>query len=102
MNVPVVSHLKLLVNLYNKMNNRFLVLLVIYLIIYLLSVLYKNKQIFCAILLSLLSRERGLKSFCQSAINLAYVAPLAGAWIEIQAGENYMSALSRSSRGSVD
>lgn len=63
MNVPVVSHLKLLVNLYNKMNNRFLVLLVIYLIIYLLSVLYKNKQIFCAILLSLLSRERGLKSY---------------------------------------
>ena len=63
MNVPVVSHLKLLVNLYNKMNNRFLVLLVIYLIIYLLSVLYKNKQIFCAILLSLLSWERGLKLF---------------------------------------
>lgn len=62
MNVPVVSHLKLLVNLYNKMNNRFLVLLVIYLIIYLLSVLYKNKQIFCAILRSLLSWERGLKS----------------------------------------
>lgn len=61
MNVPVVSHLKLLVNLYNKMNNRFWVLLVIYLIIYLLSVLYKNKQIFCAILLSLLSWERGLK-----------------------------------------
>ena len=61
MNVPVVSHLKLLVNLYNKMNNRFLVLLVIYLIIYLLLVLYKNKQIFCAILLSLLSWERGLK-----------------------------------------
>ena len=61
MNVPVVSHLKLLVNLYNKMNNMFLVLLVIYLIIYLLSVLYKNKQIFCAILLSLLSWERGLK-----------------------------------------
>ena len=64
MNVPVVSHLKLLVNLYNKMNNRFLVLLVIYLIIYLLSVLYKNKQIFCAILLSLLSWERGLKFGC--------------------------------------
>ena len=67
MNVPVVSHLKLLVNLYNKMNNRFLVLLVIYLIIYLLSVLYKNKQIFCAILLSLLSWERGLK--CHQHIN---------------------------------
>ena len=66
MNVPVVSHLKLLVNLYNKMNNRFLVLLVIYLIIYLLSVLYKNKQIFCAILLSLLSWERGLKFVIRS------------------------------------
>ena len=106
MNVPVVSHLKLLVNLYNKMNNRFLVLLVIYLIIYLLSVLYKNKQIFCAILLSLLSWERGLKcrmfkrivrkmksllswerglkcmySFMQRQ-NI--VAPLVGAWIEIE------------------
>ena len=85
MNVPVVSHLKLLVNLYNKMNNRFLVLLVIYLIIYLLSVLYKNKQIFCAILLSLLSWERGLKycyiPHCHRHIN---VAPLVGAWIEIK------------------
>ena len=68
MNVPVVSHLKLLVNLYNKMNNRFLVLLVIYLIIYLLSVLYKNKQIFCAILLSLLSWERGLKLIIVSVL----------------------------------
>ena len=84
MNVPVVSHLKLLVNLYNKMNNRFLVLLVIYLIIYLLSVLYKNKQIFCAILLSLLSWERGLK-FCKDNRQGASgrVAPLVGAWIEI-------------------
>ena len=84
MNVPVVSHLKLLVNLYNKMNNRFLVLLVIYLIIYLLSVLYKNKQIFCAILLSLLSWERGLKYCLSFAIITVYVvAPLVGAWIEI-------------------
>ena len=84
MNVPVVSHLKLLVNLYNKMNNRFLVLLVIYLIIYLLSVLYKNKQIFCAILLSLLSWERGLKSCSKlTQVWLIYVAPLVGAWIEI-------------------
>ena len=84
MNVPVVSHLKLLVNLYNKMNNRFLVLLVIYLIIYLLSVLYKNKQIFCAILLSLLSWERGLKSDIRDVLNkYAPVAPLVGAWIEI-------------------
>ena len=84
MNVPVVSHLKLLVNLYNKMNNRFLVLLVIYLIIYLLSVLYKNKQIFCAILLSLLSWERGLKySAVAGWFPKDYVAPLVGAWIEI-------------------
>ena len=82
MNVPVVSHLKLLVNLYNKMNNRFLVLLVIYLIIYLLSVLYKNKQIFCAILLSLLSRERGLKF--------------------IFLGASKVFEFCRSSRGSVD
>ena len=84
MNVPVVSHLKLLVNLYNKMNNRFLVLLVIYLIIYLLSVLYKNKQIFCAILLSLLSWERGLKYVYVISVNSGIlVAPLVGAWIEI-------------------
>ena len=106
MNVPVVSHLKLLVNLYNKMNNRFLVLLVIYLIIYLLSVLYKNKQIFCAILLSLLSWERGLKyadefgfdfddksllswerglkyAIIFSKNNGPFVAPLVGAWIEM-------------------
>ena len=84
MNVPVVSHLKLLVNLYNKMNNRFLVLLVIYLIIYLLSVLYKNKQIFCAILLSLLSWERGLKYYRHSSAKIpVLVAPLVGAWIEI-------------------
>ena len=91
MNVPVVSHLKLLVNLYNKMNNRFLVLLVIYLIIYLLSVLYKNKQIFCAILLSLLSWERGLK-FQEVRLVPArrFVAPLVGAWIEIPAPLTYV------------
>ena len=125
MNVPVVSHLKLLVNLYNKMNNRFLVLLVIYLIIYLLSVLYKNKQIFCAILLSLLSWERGLKFiYAQRPDAVACVAPLVGAWIEIcmhlQSSQHRLSLLSwerglklikyygegtgqgRSSRGSVD
>ena len=104
MNVPVVSHLKLLVNLYNKMNNRFLVLLVIYLIIYLLSVLYKNKQIFCAILLSLLSWERGLK-FMFSALSPSdlTVAPLVGAWIEIFiAAVSIYDSLCRSSRGSVD
>ena len=126
MNVPVVSHLKLLVNLYNKMNNRFLVLLVIYLIIYLLSVLYINKQIFCAILLSLLSWERGLKSLTMENWSLSTrVAPLVGAWIEISSSglvsfENFVAPLvgawieivdsgnqvyklgSRSSRGSVD
>ena len=96
MNVPVVSHLKLLVNLYNKMNNRFLVLLVIYLIIYLLSVLYKNKQIFCAILLSLLSWERGLKSLKSARYRIpAPVAPLVGAWIEISVSM-YISLFFRS------
>ena len=125
MNVPVVSHLKLLVNLYNKMNNRFLVLLVIYLIIYLLSVLYKNKQIFCAILLSLLSWERGLKFFSVPSCTVPYVAPLVGAWIEmlytlktfsthlvaplvgawieiLSKIQRYPLHQSRSSRGSVD
>ena len=126
MNVPVVSHLKLLVNLYNKMNNRFLVLLVIYLIIYLLSVLYKNKQIFCAILLSLLSWERGLKYARPTEAEQNYkVAPLVGAWIEIRRVATikekiersllswerglkcsqlltFMVMHSRSSRGSVD
>ena len=103
MNVPVVSHLKLLVNLYNKMNNRFLVLLVIYLIIYLLSVLYKNKQIFCAILLSLLSWERGLKSDIRDVLNK--YAPSLLSW---ERGLKFLncSLLSavfcRSSRGSVD
>ena len=94
MNVPVVSHLKLLVNLYNKMNNRFLVLLVIYLIIYLLSVLYKNKQIFCAILLSLLSWERGLKLFPSTTTNIfVTVAPLVGAWIEILTEKSIQDAI---------
>ena len=84
MNVPVVSHLKLLVNLYNKMNNRFWGLLVIYLIIYLLSVLYKNKQIFCAILQSLLLWERGLKlTLINGKEYRRTVAPLVGAWIEM-------------------
>ena len=125
MNVPVVSHLKLLVNLYNKMNNRFLVLLVIYLIIYLLSVLYKNKQIFCAILLSLLSWERGLKlptlkQLCSqagsllswerglkcylfSASDLSQASLLS--WergLKLKRELYHGSAVRRSSRGSVD
>ena len=103
MNVPVVSHLKLLVNLYNKMNNRFLVLLVIYLIIYLLSVLYKNKQIFCAILLSLLSWERGLKwkSHLFDSVRSASLL----SWERGLKSEDvrpYYVLAGRSSRGSVD
>ena len=103
MNVPVVSHLKLLVNLYNKMNNRFLVLLVIYLIIYLLSVLYKNKQIFCAILLSLLSWERGLKSNIMGNPLLFALSLLS--WergLKSQKFAIKKPVISRSSRGSVD
>ena len=103
MNVPVVSHLKLLVNLYNKMNNRFLVLLVIYLIIYLLSVLYKNKQIFCAILLSLLSWERGLKSKRTGMKFNGYLSLLS--WERGLKSLTLLFALlplRRSSRGSVD
>ena len=103
MNVPVVSHLKLLVNLYNKMNNRFLVLLVIYLIIYLLSVLYKNKQIFCAILLSLLSWERGLK--CISNLLARTIAKSLLSWergLKYLTNWRVMYPISRSSRGSVD
>ena len=103
MNVPVVSHLKLLVNLYNKMNNRFLVLLVIYLIIYLLSVLYKNKQIFCAILLSLLSWERGLKYGLIADVGNMKLSLLS--WERGLKSYEPLASLSqvgRSSRGSVD
>ena len=103
MNVPVVSHLKLLVNLYNKMNNRFLVLLVIYLIIYLLSVLYKNKQIFCAILLSLLSWERGLKYKLGNYLSTASRSLLSwerGLKFQHKGESDYQ--IRRSSRGSVD
>ena len=103
MNVPVVSHLKLLVNLYNKMNNRFLVLLVIYLIIYLLSVLYKNKQIFCAILLSLLSWERGLKFYLAEIVSPEDMSLLS--WergLKLTDSGIVNETLRRSSRGSVD
>ena len=50
------------------------------------TVLYKENEICCIILLSLPSRERGLK-FCISLIIGAAppVAPFAGAWIEISA-----------------
>ena len=103
MNVPVVSHLKLLVNLYNKMNNRFLVLLVIYLIIYLLSVLYKNKQIFCAIFLSLLSWERGLK--LEEEKQLKDILQSLLSWergLKYDPDRVHRHCERRSSRGSVD
>ena len=49
------------------------------------TVLYKENEICCIILLSLPSRERGLKFNCISvSIKSHFVAPFAGAWIEIQ------------------
>ena len=48
------------------------------------TVLYKENEICCIILLSLPSRERGLKSSYKRGANLIQVvAPFAGAWIEI-------------------
>ena len=90
------------------------------------TVLYKENEICCIILLSLPSRERGLKFFIPTKITHSYaslpsrerglksprqlkisrnllVAPFAGAWIEIawywlMSDKNY----GRSLRGSVD
>ena len=48
------------------------------------TVLYKENEICCIILLSLPSRERGLKFTNMSlAVWAEQVAPFAGAWIEI-------------------
>ena len=48
------------------------------------TVLYKENEICCIILLSLPSRERGLKLLLRRCFYLASkVAPFAGAWIEI-------------------
>ena len=48
------------------------------------TVLYKENEICCIILLSLPSRERGLKSAKVMAKRQKWrVAPFAGAWIEI-------------------
>ena len=48
------------------------------------TVLYKENEICCIILLSLPSRERGLKSGKDPSKNpMINVAPFAGAWIEI-------------------
>ena len=48
------------------------------------TVLYKENEICCIILLSLPSRERGLKldTSCET-LACVLVAPFAGAWIEI-------------------
>lgn len=48
------------------------------------TVLYKENEICCIILLSLPSRERGLKSDA-GAVDVVFspVVPFAGAWIEI-------------------
>ncbi len=60
------------------------------------TVLYKENEICCIILLSLPSRERGLKFTPETVIcNLLSVAPFAGAWIEIR-GIPSMSARSLS------
>ena len=51
------------------------------------TVLYKENEICCIILLSLPSRERGLKFVgLQMHHNDEFVAPFAGAWIEIIMG----------------
>ena len=48
------------------------------------TVLYKENEICCIILLSLPSRERGLKYRARAKLRLMItVAPFAGAWIEI-------------------
>ncbi len=68
------------------------------------TVLYKENEICCIILLSLPSRERGLKlSRARHNGFLGMVAPFAGAWIEIVCCLTYFTALQRRSlRGSVD
>ena len=48
------------------------------------TVLYKENEICCIILLSLPSRERGLKlGNVDTGVNGDKVAPFAGAWIEM-------------------
>ena len=68
------------------------------------TVLYKENEICCIILLSLPSRERGLKFYIVGLRVLgSLVAPFAGAWIEISSiTVNSSKLISRSLRGSVD
>ncbi len=55
-----------------------------------LSILYEITEIYCIILLSLPSWERGLKSrkYASNAA-MSLVAPFVGAWIEIIAHKQY-------------
>ena len=68
------------------------------------TVLYKENEICCIILLSLPSRERGLKfDVCELSARQVVVAPFAGAWIEISClTDKEQRSLGRSLRGSVD
>ena len=68
------------------------------------TVLYKENEICCIILLSLPSRERGLKyPLLFPDHQGVFVAPFAGAWIEIpDASTSSFRDCSRSLRGSVD
>ena len=68
------------------------------------TVLYKENEICCIILLSLPSRERGLKYLYLNIFSWSRkVAPFAGAWIEIpKCISKKLPALCRSLRGSVD
>lgn len=68
------------------------------------TVLYKENEICCIILLSLPSRERGLKCYLLNPIqHIIVVAPFAGARIEINnARFLIVSQLWRALRGSAD
>ena len=68
------------------------------------TVLYKENEICCIILLSLPSRERGLKFFMSvGKLIKDFVAPFAGAWIEIiKCVWIVLKMHCRSLRGSVD
>ena len=69
-----------------------------------LSILYEITEIYCIILLSLPSWERGLKFTNMSlAVWAEQVAPFVGAWIEIVVPLRFVIVTpSRSLRGSVD
>ena len=57
------------------------------------TVLYKENEICCIILLSLPSRERGLKLILPACpVCLHSVAPFAGAWIEIRIKSNHKTS----------